>query len=328
MKKIPTITCLDSALGQNWAMYQGDCVPVTRQIPDNSVDLEVFSPPFANVYTYSDSAHDMGNVDDEAEFIQGYQHIARELFRILRPGRICAVHCKQTVKYKGSYGRAGWHDFRGDLIRAHHAAGFMYAGEVVLWTDPVIEQRKTNCQRLLYVQLRKDSTLSTVGIPEYVLYFRKWPKTDDDPRISPVSHKRSEFPLDQWQRWASPVWDGENLLADRLGKTSKEAEYWIQRAVWMDVNHKETLNVQAARENGDEKHMCPLSLDVIRRVVTMYSNPGDVVFSPFGGVASEGVGALRLGRRYVGIELKGSYFHRACRNLAAEEGIEQVSMFG
>ena len=297
------IDCLDSASGSTWQMYHGDCVEVVPQLPDNSVDLLLYSPPFANVYTYSDSNRDMGNVADEAAFCESYRHLARELYRVLRPGRVAVVHCKQTIRYMGSHGRAGWHDFRGDLIRAHEAEGWQYASEFVLWTDPVIEQRKTNNMRLLYKQLRKDSTFSGAGMPEYLLIFRKWALTDTDKAmVRPVQHTHESFRLTQWQKWASPI--------------------------WMDVNHTDTLNVRAAREDADEKHMCPLSLDVIRRACTLYSNRDDVVLSPFAGVGSEGVGTLALGRRFLGVELKASYFRQACANLTEAARDDQLSLFG
>lgn len=297
------IECLNYASGDDWSLFHGDCVEVARQMPTNSVDLALYSPPFANVYTYSDSDRDMGNVGDELEFVEGYRHLARELYRITRPGRVCVVHCKQTIRYAGSHGRAGWHDFRGDLIRVHEDEGWQYASEFVLWTDPVVEQRKTNNHRLLYCQLRKDSTFSGAGMPEYLLIFRKWANgAAEEEDIQPVEQTREGFPLDQWQKWASPV--------------------------WMDVRHTETLNVRVARAQGDERHMCPLSLDVIRRACVLYSNPGDVVFSPFAGVGSEGVGALKLGRKFAGVELKESYFGQAARNLAEAARDDQVMMFG
>lgn len=296
------IECLGSESGVNWTLYHGDCIEVLRQIPDNSVDLGLFSPPFANVYTYSDSERDMGNVDDEAEFVEGYRFLARELYRVIKPGRLCVVHCKQTIRYAGSHGRAGWHDFRGDLIRVHEDEGWQYASEVVLWTDPVVEQRKTNNHRLLYKQLRTDSTFSGVGMPEYLLIFRRWAKEGEE--VEPVEHTHDSFPLSQWQQWASPV--------------------------WMDVQHTDTLNVRVARGQADERHMCPLSLDVIRRACVLYSNPGDVVLSPFAGVGSEGVGALRLGRKFLGVELKAEYFGQAARNLTdtETEATAQVGLFG
>lgn len=297
-----SVQCLDSASGNGWTLYRGDCVEVVRQLPDRSVDLSLFSPPFAQVYTYSDSQRDMGNVDDEAGFVEGYRFLARELYRVTRPGRLAVVHCKQTIRYQGSHGRAGWHDFRGDLIRVHEDEGWQYASEFVLWTDPVVEQRKTNNRRLLYKQLRTDSTFSGAGMPEYLLVFRRWATPEEESEVAPVEHTHESFPLDQWQRWASPV--------------------------WYDVDHTDTLNVQAARDDRDERHMCPLSLDVIRRALTLYSRPGDVVLSPFAGVGSEGVGSLKLGRRFVGVELKDSYFAQATINLTEASRTDQVSLFG
>lgn len=296
------INCLNHDAGKAWTMYHGDCVEVLRQIPDDSIDLLVYSPPFANVYTYSDSSRDMGNVESYAEFIEAYSFLVRELYRVLRPGRMAVVHCKDVVRYKGSHGRAGLADFPGMLIQAHEAGGFQYHAKTTLWRNPVTEMQKTKAHGLLYKQLRTDSTFSRMGLPEYLCMMRKWPKDDEDPNVIPVPHTRDGITLDQWQQWASPV--------------------------WMDVDHTDTLNVVAARDAEDEKHMCPLSLDIIRRAVTMYSNPGEVVLSPFAGVGSEGVGALRLGRRFVGVELKDSYFRRASINLREEENSEQIGLFG
>jgi DNA modification methylase len=323
-----TINCLDSAHGENWSMYHGDCIEVLRQFPDNTVDLQLYSPPFANVYTYSDSPRDMGNCNDYAEFIEAYGFLARELYRVLRPGRVAVVHCKQVVNYRGAHGRAGLVDFRGMLIRAHEEAGFKYHSEVMLWTDPVTEMQKTKAHGLLYKQLRADSTFSRAGLPEYLVILRKWPEDEEqEALVSPVTHalrengpehiKLVDREGDCWQDWASPAWWNDPGIP----------EGW-KDPVWADVQHTETLNVKAAREDGDEKHMCPLSLDVIRRATTLYSRPGDVVLSPFGGVGSEGYGSVQLGRRYVGVELKESYFKRACVNLRDAENIDQLTLFG
>ena len=299
----PQIEAIDATTTDDWAFYNGDCVEVVRQLPDKSVDFQVFSPPFANVYLYSDSTRDMGNCDSEAEFMRHYRFLARELYRTLRPGRLCAVHCKDTIRYKGAHGRAGMHDLPGDLTREMEAAGFQYHCRVTVWKDPVEEQRKTKNHGLLYKQLRKDSSFSRVGMPEYVLLFRRW--ADDDREVDdvrPVGHTRETFPLDRWQKWASPV--------------------------WMDVRHTDVLNVRAARDERDERHMCPLSLDLIQRCVRLWSNAGDVVLSPFGGVGSEGVGSLRAGRRFIGVELKPSYYRQAVKNLKSESMSDQVGMFG
>lgn len=284
------VQCLDSQGSDTWRMYHGDCVEILRQLPDNSLDYSVYSPPFANLYTYSDSERDMGNCFDDAEFIEQYSYMVAELYRCLRPGRLVAVHCKDLVNYKNRDGMAGLRDFPGELVRVHRDAGFAYSSRVTVWKCPVTEMRRTNAHGLLYKQLRTDSTFSRQGLPDYVLVFRKWAHTESEQElVQPVPHTRDEFPLDQWQQWASPV--------------------------WMDIDQTDVLNVAAAREDKDEKHMCPLQLDLIERCVTLSSNPGDVVFSPFGGLGSEGVVSLKMGRKFIGCELKESYFRQACANL-------------
>jgi len=296
------IKCLDSHHGKNYSLYQGDCVEVVAQLPECSVDLQVYSPPFANLYTYSDSNRDMGNVADEAEFIASYRYLVRELYRTLRPGRICAVHCKDMIRYKGTHGKAGFYDFPGDLIRAHEAEGFQYHSRITIWKCPVTEMQRTKNHGLLYKQLRKDSTISRQGMAEYVLLFRRWPDgPEDEGMVEPVPHTTLDMPLDRWQEWASPV--------------------------WMDVQQTNTLNCRMAREDGDEKHMCPLQLDVIERIVKLYSNEGDVVLSPFAGIGSEGFGALSFKRKFVGVELKRSYFESAIPILDSEDVERQQGLF-
>jgi len=284
------IDCIDAHTGPNWALYQGDCVDVVRQLPSDCVDVAVFSPPFAGLYTYSDSERDMGNCVDDAEFMRHYAFLAAELHRVLRPGRLALVHCKDLVNYKGRDGMAGLRDFPGELIRAHTAAGFAYHSRVTVWKCPVTEMQRTKSHGLLYKQLRKDSTFSRQGLAEYVLGFRKWAAPGSEGDVVPVTHTKSDFDLKRWQKWASPV--------------------------WMDIQQTNTLNAKIATESRDEKHMCPLQLDLIERCVELWSNPGEVLLSPFAGVGSEGVVALQTGRRFVGVELKGSYFSRAARYLA------------
>ena len=287
---------LDFAQGDDFVLYQGDCAEVIREIPDESVGLSVFSPPFSNLYTYSDSDRDMGNSVDDTEFLEHYGFLAGELLRVTMPGRLCAVHCKDLVDYAGSSGRAGLRDFPGDLIRVHEAAGWKYHSRVTVWKCPVREMQRTKAHGLLYKQLRRDSTFSRQGLAEYVLVFRRWAGEGDE--VAPVEHTEETFPLDRWQEWASPV--------------------------WMDIQQTNVLNVELAREDGDEKHMCPLQLDLIERCVVLWSNPGDVVLSPFAGIGSEGVVSLQSGRRFVGIELKQSYYERAARNLS--EARAQLSL--
>lgn len=296
------IKCINAAFGEGWAMYNGDCVDVVRQLPDASIGMALYSPPFANLYCYSDSMLDMGNCEDDAAFLTHYAFLVAELHRVLKPGRMCVVHCKDLVNYKGRDGMAGLRDFPGDLIRVHQAAGFAFHSRVTIWKDPVVEQQRTKAHGLLYCQLRKDSTFSRQGIAEYVLVFRKWATEEEESAVEPVGHTHDSFPLERWQRWASPV--------------------------WMDIDQTNVLNVSQAREDRDEKHMCPLQLDVIERACVLWSNEGDVVLSPFGGIASEGVGALKLGRRFVGVELKEQYFAQAVRNLQDASRKDQTDLFG
>jgi DNA modification methylase len=289
---ITKIKALDEASGDNWQAFNGDCVEVVRQMPSSSVDFSVFSPPFSNLYVYGSSERDFGNCVDDAQFLAHYRFLVDELYRVLRPGRLVAVHCKDLVNYKGRDGMAGLRDFPGDIIRVHVAAGFAYHSKVTIWKNPVTEMTRTKAHGLLYKQLRADSSFSRQGLAEYVCVFRKWATANgaDTPDIQPVTHTREEFPLEQWQQWASPV--------------------------WMDIDDMDVLNVRQARDSKDEKHLCPLALPIIERCVGLWSNPGDVVLSPFAGIGSEGWQALKMGRKFVGIELKDTYFAAAKRNLA------------
>jgi hypothetical protein len=312
-----TVNVLDQQSGPDWTFYNGDVVEVIRGIPDRSVGLSVFSPPFSSLYTYSGSERDMGNAADDLEFLRHYGFLVPELYRITRPGRLVVVHCKDLVNYANSSGRAGLRDFPGALVRAHvrcrdpeckadpefRSEGFCghglftYASRVTIWKCPVTEMQRTKAHGLLYKQLRTDSTFSRQGLAEYLLVFRRWAAEGDE--VSPVTHTEASFPLDQWQEWASPV--------------------------WMNIDQTDVLNVQQARTDRDEKHMAPLQLDLIERCVRLWSNPGDVVFSPFGGIASEGVVSLRHGRKFVGAELKPEYWRHGCRNLS--EANVQPSLF-
>lgn len=280
---------LDQETGKDWTFYNGDATEVARGLPDRSVGLAVYSPPFSQLYTYSGSCRDMGNSACDAEFIRHYEFLAREIFRVLRPGRLCAVHCKDLVDYANSeeQGHAGLRDFPGELIRCHERAGFKYHSRITIWKCPKTEMQRTKAHGLLFKQLRSDSSFSRAGLAEYVLLFRRWANESDE--IAPVTHTERDFPLSQWQEWASPV--------------------------WMDIDQTDVLNVAEARSDRDEKHMCPLQLDLIERVVRLWSNPGDVVLSPFAGIGSEGHVALRAGRKFVGIELKPEYWRQGCRNL-------------
>lgn len=273
-----------------WRVHNGDCVRVARSMPDNSINFSVYSPPFANLYIYSSDAQDMGNCSDDDEFFEQYRHLIAEKLRITKPGCLTAVHCKNLVQYKGRDGRSGMRDFRGDIIRAHEDCGWQYHSEVTIWKCPVTEMTRTKAQGLLYKQLRTDSRVSRTGMAEYVCIFRKWA---DGMSENPVEHTFEDFPLDDWQKIASPV--------------------------WMDINQTRVLNGEVARENADEKHICPLQLDVIERLLKLYTNPGDLVFSPFTGIGSEGYCSVKAERKFIGAELKESYFKLACRHLKQAE---------
>jgi DNA modification methylase len=283
-----SVKCLGAVNGEKFAVFHGDCVDVAAQLPDNSIGFSVYSPPFGNLFVYSDSAADMGNTANDAEFFQQYSFLVRELLRLTKPGRLSAVHCSDLPTSKWKDGVIGLKDLPGGIIRAHEDAGWTYHARVTVWRCPVVEMTRTKAIGLLYKQLKKDSTRSRVGMADYVLVFRK---PGDNPE--PVEHRPEDFPVARWQQWASPV--------------------------WMDIQQTNTLNVQAARDPKDERHICPLQLDLIERALTLWSNPGDVVLSPFMGIGSEGVTSLKCKRKFLGVELKESYFRQAVRYLEAED---------
>lgn len=276
--------------GADWTLYHGDCVRVVGQLPDDSIGLSVFSPPFSNLYIYSDYVEDMGNCANHDEFFSQFEYLIEQLLRVTIPGRVCAVHCKDLPLYKGRDGSAGLFDFPGRCVESFTKMGWTFHSRVTIWKDPVIEMQRTKNHGLLYKQLRKDSCASRMGMADFVLAFRKWSGTEGEFPM-PVEHTRESFDLDQWQKWASPV--------------------------WMDIRQTNVLQYRDAKDDEDERHICPLQLDVIERCLVLWSNPGDLVLSPFAGIGSEGYQALKLRRRFVGAELKDSYFEVACRNLQA-----------
>lgn len=297
---------------ERYALYNGDCVEVTAQMPDNSVDFQIFSPPFANLYIYSDDLRDMGNCKNEDEFFQSFDFLTPHLYRVLKNGRLCAVHCKQLARYKTSHGAAGWYDFRGDIIRHFEKAGFQYHSEVVIWTDPVLEMQKTKTQRLLYCQLQRDASHTGIGMPEYLVLFRKW--EGDGKADEPIRHYKTEKEALENGGDASQVMD---------------LEVWQKYAssVWFDIRRTDVLNANGSRTEGDEKHICPLQLTVIRRAIQLWTNPNDIVMTPFLGIGSEAYVALESGRRAIGIELKPSYFKQAVENCESVAHTEQTSLW-
>lgn len=287
--------------GADWELYHGDCVRVVSTLPDESIGLSVFSPPFSNLYIYSDYVEDMGNCANHDEFFAQFGYLIEQLYRVTLPGRLCAVHCKDLPLYKGRDGAAGLFDFPARTTAAFEAHGWTFHSRVTIWKDPVIEMQRTKNHGLLYKQLRKDSCASRMGMADYVLAFRKWGAADQE-FPSPVEHTKEDFDLDQWQRWASPV--------------------------WMDIRQTNVLQYRDAKDDEDERHICPLQLDVIERCITLWSNRGDVVLSPFAGIGSEGYMAVKMGRRFIGVELKDSYVEVARRNLdAADLEMRQRELF-
>jgi len=275
--------------GKDYFLMNGDCVQKTKTIADSSVDLIVFSPPFAELYVYSDKAEDMGNVSNYKQFEQHFKYLIPELKRVLKSGRICAVHCMDLPIQKGKEGFIGLRDFSGMLIEWFTNEGFIYHARTTIWKNPVTEMQRTKALGLLHKTIKKDSAMSRVGIPDYVLFFR-----NEGENETPIQHqdkdpvKPNYLPVDLWQKYASPV--------------------------WMDVDYSRTLQYRSARSGNDEKHICPLQLDTIERVIHLYSNEGETIFSPFGGIGSEGYCALKMKRKSISIELKESYFNVNAKN--------------
>lgn len=301
------VEVLHQAEGNDWVAYNGDSAEVLRGLPDNSVHYSVFSPPFASLYTYSNSERDMGNCRTHDEFYEHMRFMVAELLRVTKPGRLLSFHCMQLPSSKSRDGFIGIVDFRGLLIKLFQDAGWIFHSEVVIWKDPVVAVQRTKALGLLYKQLCKDSAMSRMGIPDYVVTMRK-PGVNEEPVNNGTGVKWSEYIGEQgpskneeprqyainvWQRYASPV--------------------------WFDIDQSNTLQKESAREDKDERHICPLQLDVIRRCIQLWTNPGDVVLSPFLGIGSEGYVALQEGRKFIGIELKRSYFDQAVANLASVE---------
>lgn len=296
-----------------------------KDLPDDSIDFGIHSPPFANLYIYSDSERDMGNSADDAEFFHHYRYAIDEMLRITVPGRLCAVHCKDLPRYANVYGTTGLIDFPGAIIQEFESSGWVFHSRVTIWKCPVIERERTNNNGLLHKTVLRDRSQVRQGMADYLIVFRKPPAEGDglmsakpiatkgfnryvgeiDPRVckdhpSPFARKSksSADSIDIWQRYADPV--------------------------WFDINQTNVLNAKKATSEEDVKHICPLQLDLIARAVHIWSDEGEVVFSPFTGIGSEGVGSLRMSRKFVGFELKPEYFDEACKNLRVEEQKQSV----
>lgn len=298
----------DIAKGKNYELHLGDCIEAIKGIQDDSVGFSIFSPPFASLYTYSASDRDMGNCKDYAEFSEHFRFLSDELFRITQSGRLVSFHCMNLPTSKSHHGYIGLKDFRGDLIRCFEKSGFIFHSEVCIWKDPVTAMQRTKALGLLHKQMTKDSCMSRQGVPDYLVTMRK-PGENQNPVEGELDRwigdssfqSQGRLSIDLWQRYASPV--------------------------WMDINQSRTLQKTSAREDKDERHICPLQLDVIERAIELWSNPGDTVFSPFAGIGSEGYVALLNNRKFVGVELKASYWKQAASNLEYAESESRSDLF-
>ena len=303
---------IDQVITDRYAIYNRDCVETVAALPEGSVDFCIYSPPFASLYTYSNSDRDMGNVKDDAEFFEHFSFLVAELYRVMAPGRIMAVHCMNLPASKTRDGFIGIKDFRGDLIKSFQSAGFIFHSEVCIWKDPVVAMQRTKALGLLHKTIKKDSSMSRQGIPDYLVVMRK-PGENEKPISGEFTHYVGDNPpagfkgyqyddgrwyflpgpentsIDVWQNYASPVWD--------------------------DIRQTNTLQFQEARDSDDERHICPLQLDVIERAMQLWSMPDDVVLTPFMGIGSEAYMAVKMGRRAIGVELKPSYFRIAQQNM-------------
>ena len=284
--------CVNKYIGNGCALYNGDSIELIKAFPDESMHFEIYSPPFSSLYTYSNSDRDLGNSKTDEQFFEHFHFLTTELFRILKPGRIMAVHCMNLPTSKERDGFIGIKDFRGELIREFQSVGFIYHAEVCIWKNPVTAMQRTKALGLLHKQIKKDSCMSRMGIPDYVVIMRK---PGDNPER--VTHTNDTYPVSEWQNVASPIWEYDHS------------------PVWWDINQSDTLNVRMARDGRDERHICPLQLPVIERLLKLYTTPNDIVFTPFLGIGSEVYQAILMGRRGVGIELKKSYFDCAVENV-------------
>ena len=285
------MNCLEQVVTDQYALYHGDCVEVLRGLPDASIGYSIFSPPFASLYTYSNSPRDMGNVRNDAEFFEHFDFLIAELRRVMKPGRNVSFHCMDMPSSKERDGVIGLKDFPGDLLRAFERHGFIFHAKATIWKDPVTAMTRTKALGLLHKSIRERSEMCRMGIPDYLITVRAPGESEH------VTHTAQEFPVDLWQRYASPV--------------------------WMDINPSDTLQFRSAREHDDERHICPLQLEVIRRGVMLWTNPGDIVLTPFGGIGSEPYVAIEMGRKAVAVELKDSYYRQMVANVAAAKKATQ-----
>lgn len=323
---------MDQAQGERWKLYNGDCVEALRDVESDTVGMVIYSPPFGNLYTYSDSYRDMGNVSGDEEFIKHYEFLVPELLRITVPGRLCVVHCKDLPAYRNRDGNCGLRDFPGDLIRCHERHGWAFHSRVTVWKCPVVERERTNNNGLLHKTVKRDSSQLRQGMADYVLVFRKPP--GEESNLSQLPIERPEG-FTEYVGTSDPRTDKSHpsryaRTGFQPGKDDSSVAIWRRYAepVWWDIDQTDVLNYELARDGADEKHICPLQIGLIERCVELWSLPNDLVCSPFTGIGSEGYQSLLMGRRFVGAELKQRYFEVACANLErAEKSKQQKSLF-
>lgn len=348
--------CLNQWNGERWNLYNGDSCDLIKSLPDDSIDFTVFSPPFANLYVYSSSENDMGNCSSHDEFFSHYEYLVPEIHRVTVPGRLCAVHCCEIPKMKQKDGVLGLYDFPGDIIRCHERHGWVLHSRVTIWKDPVVEMQRTKSIGLLHKQVCKDSSVSRQGISDSLLIFRKWEGIENGsqsnkPVVRPGAvipdsdgvEKSRRYHDVRFESYVGSIPPGSQLQftfengyevcrdpkGRELTRRVMSIEVWQRYAsrVWFDISQSNVLPYRGARDEKDERHICPLQLDVIERSIHLWTNPGDVVLTTFGGVGSEGVGALRHGRKAILFELKESYCKQAVANLKkAEKDYEQDKM--
>lgn len=300
---------VNQACGEQWHLWHGDSAEVLRELPSHSVDFSVYSPPFDSLFTYTPSTRDVGNCRSRAEFFEQLGYVSREVLRLLRPGRIMAVHSMDLPTTQTTHGVTGLSDFTGGLIAHYRENGFIYHGRVTIDRCPQQLAIRNKAKQLLFVQMDRDRSWLSPAFPDYVLLFRA-------PGQNAVPITDDSLTREDWIRFARPVWDCEDR-GESIGSS-----------IWYDIRETNTLNVRQAREDADERHVCPLNLDVIDRAVRLWSQKGEVVLSPFAGIGSEGVGSIALERKFIGVELKESYWRTACENLRlAEEKRRTPTLF-
>jgi len=322
MKAAANITkVVDQVITDDYSIYHADTVDVAEFLPSNSVGFSIFSPPFETLYTYSNSDRDMGNSKTSGEFWDHYKFLIAEQFRVMEPGRLVAIHCMNLPTSKTMHGHIGIRDFRGEIIRAYSDAGFYYHSEVCIWKDPVVAMQRTKALGLLHKQVLKDSAMSRQGIPDYLVVMRK-PGENQKPVAGPLNHFVGEDVPDNFREIE---YDDNRSCYVQANSSATAIDIWQRYAspIWMDIRQTNTLQYRDGRSNDDERHICPLQLDVIERALQLWSMPGDTVWSPFMGIGSEGYVSVQLGRKFVGAELKASYFDLAAKNMEQATKIQE-----